>query len=66
MNYIRNMLDRMGRRSGFGWQDVDGFWGGGGGLGELCHMERWVVQECAVCDRIGGRVFNWDRTGWQR
>ena len=38
MDYIRNALDWMGRRSGFGWQDVDGLWCDN--LGELRHMKR--------------------------
>jgi len=38
MNYIRNVLDWMGRRSGFGRQDVNGLWCDN--LGELRHMKR--------------------------
>jgi len=26
MNYIRNVLDWVGRGSGFGWKDTDGLW----------------------------------------
>lgn len=38
MNYIRDVLDWMGRRSGFGRQDVDGLWCDN--LGELRHVKR--------------------------
>jgi hypothetical protein len=38
MDYIRNVLDWVGRGSGFGWKGVDGLWCDN--LGKLCHMKR--------------------------
>ena len=62
VNYIRNVLDWMGRRSGFGWQDVDGLWRDN--LGELHHMKRGMVQERILRDCIGGGIFCCDRARW--
>jgi hypothetical protein len=38
MNYIRNVLDWVGRGSRFGWQDVDSLWREN--LGKLRHVKR--------------------------